>query len=103
MADIFRAIETFDPDETERYTRFFADDRVQHGVERIYFIAAGYNQHLMLQQAFGLPYDLYCHDHSVVNEIVDDFEEMTGLVLPSEFCRGTSIYNVRSHPDQTSR
>lgn len=86
-------IDTYSPEEVDRFIRFFVDDRKTNG-ERINFIQANYNQHVMVQRPRELAYELYFHDHRIVLEIVDELCEITGLILPDEFFRGTSVYNV---------
>ena len=86
-------IEAYSPEEVDRFIRFFVDDTEAQG-ERITFIQAQFNQHVMVQRPRDLPYEIYSHDHHSVIEIVRDLSEITGIEFPNEFLRGTAIYNV---------
>lgn len=93
MEERVHTIETHSPEEVDRFIRFFIDDRKSNG-ERINFIQANFNQHVMVQRPRDLPYEIYSHGHPTVLEIIEGLEDITGLVFPREFFRGTSIYNV---------
>ena len=93
----FRAensIEVYSPDEVDNKIRFFVDDRYMDG-DRLQFIQANFNQHVMVLRPRELPYEIYSNDDMVIREIVDNLKSITGLDIPDDFVRGTSIYNVR--------
>ncbi len=88
------SIEVYSPDEVDNKIRFFVDDRYMNG-DRLHFIQGNFNQHVMVLRPRELPYEIYSNDSMVIKEIVGDLEKITGLDIPDEFVRGTSIYNVR--------
>lgn len=87
-------IETYSTEEVDSRIRFFVDDRAMHG-DRLHFIVANFNQHVMVLRPQELPYDIYSNDDRVIGEIVENLADITGLYIPNKFMRGTSIYNVR--------
>jgi len=84
-------ISVYNPEEVDGITRFFRDDRQQNG-EKIHFIQADYVRHVMIQKEIS--YDIYSHDQSVVNDVIENFSDATGLVIPEAFDKGTAVYNI---------
>lgn len=84
-------INVYTTEKTESIIRFFRDDRTPNS-DRIDFIQADYVRHLMIHR--DLPYEIHHHDDSLVTEVVESFENASGIQLPEEFVAGTSIYNV---------
>lgn len=85
-------IAAYFPDEVERFTRFFFDDR-EESERRISFVQANFNQHVMIQRPRDLPYQIFNHDQAAINEVLAEIHHL-GLSLPEEFYRGTSVYNI---------
>lgn len=84
-------INIYTAEQVDGMTRFFRDDRASSG-ERIYFIQADFTRHLMIQR--DSPYFIHKHDDKHIADIVSKFEDSTGIKLPDDFIKGTTIYNV---------
>lgn len=92
MNDRDSMIVAYSPEEVERFTRFFFDDR-ESSERRISFVQANFNQHVMIQRPRDLPYQVFNHDQIAIKEILEEIPHL-GLDLPDEFYRGTSVYNI---------
>lgn len=87
------SILSYPPSEVERFIRFFYDDRIADENNRISFVQANFNQHIMIQRPRDLPYQIFNHDQIAIDEILELLRSI-GIDIPEGFYKGTSVYNI---------
>lgn len=91
-----RGIAVITPEETDNMVRFIRDESVRES-KRQYFVQGLYNQNLNVVSRRDIYYQLFPHNHGVIEEVAGRIAEASGLEIPVEFYKGSAIYNTNAY------